>query len=111
MGRKREISVISSLAVAGAAFGGTMVSAPSASAASITISASGADVVAINPSTFSGSAPSDQVSSQLAQVLRNSARYLGTTWYNNTYGNNVASDGYLNLDIPGAVPEQSFRLP
>jgi len=111
MGRKRELSVISSLAVAGAAFGGTLVSAPSASAASITISANGSDVVAINPSTFSGGAPTDQVSTQLAQVLRNSSRYLGTTWYNQTYGNNVASDGYLNLDIPGAVPEQTFRVP
>ncbi|MEY9859992.1 putative cell wall-binding protein [Catenulispora sp. GAS73] len=113
MGRKREISVISSLAVAGAAFGGTMVSAPSASAASITVSASGSDVVAINSSSLSGGAPTDQVSRQLAAVLANSARYLGTTWYNSTYnnGNNVASDGYLNLDIAGAVPEQSFRLP
>jgi putative cell wall-binding protein len=113
MGRKREISVISSLAVAGAAFGGTMVSAPSASAASITVSASGSDVVAINPSAFSGGAPTDMVSTQTAKILSNSARYLGTTWYNTTYnnGNNVASDGYLNLDIAGAVPEQSFRLP
>jgi putative cell wall-binding protein len=67
--------------------------------------------VAINSSTLEGSAPTDQVSSQLAQVLRNSARYLGTTWYTNTYNNATASDGYLNLDIPGAVPEQSFRLP
>ena len=113
MGRKREISVISSLAVAGAAFGGTMVSAPSASAASITVSASGSDVVAINPSVFSGGAPTDMVSTQTAQILSNSARYLATTWYNTTYNNgtNVASDGYLNLDIAGAVPEQSFRLP
>lgn len=110
MGRKREMSVISSLAVAGAAFGGTLVSAPSASAASITISASGTDVVPISAS-LSGSAPTDQVSQQLAQILRNSSRYLGTTWYTSTYGTNVASDGYLNLDIPGAVPEQSFRLP
>lgn len=111
MGRKREISVISSLVVAGAAFGGSVVAAPTASAASITVSASGADVVAINPAMFGGGAPTDQVSTQLAQVLRNSARYLGTTWYNQTYGNSLASDGYLNLDIPGAVPEQSFRLP
>ncbi|WP_194897703.1 cell wall-binding repeat-containing protein [Catenulispora pinisilvae] len=111
MGRKREISVISTLAVAGAAFGGTLVSAPSASAASITVSASGSDVVAINPSAFSGGAPTDQVSQQLAQTLRNSSRYLATTWYNQTYGNSLASDGYLNLDIPGAVPEQTFRLP
>ncbi|MEY9932770.1 hypothetical protein ABH926_007421 [Catenulispora sp. GP43] len=111
MGRKREISVISSLVVAGAAFGGSVVSAPGASAASITVSASGSDVVAINPGQFSGSAPTDQVSAQLAQVLRNSSRYLATSWYTSTYNNSLASDGYLNLDIPGAVPEQTFRLP
>ena len=97
MGRKREISVISSLAVAGAAFGGTVVTAPSASAASITISASGSDVVAINPAVFSGAGSYDMVSGQMAEILSNSARYLGTTWYTSTY-NGVASDGYLNLE-------------
>src|SRR3954462_12297879 len=111
MGRSREISVISSLAVAGAAFGGPLVSAPSASAAgSSHVAASGSDVVAINSSVFSGGAPTDQTGQQLAGILRNSSRYLATTWYTSTY-KGVASDGYLNLDIQGAVPEQSFRLP
>ncbi|WP_344654912.1 cell wall-binding repeat-containing protein [Catenulispora subtropica] len=95
--------------MAGAAFGGTLVSAPSASAAS-RVGASGADVVAINPALFNGSAPGGQVGQDLGQILRNSSRYLATTWYTSTY-KGVASDGYLNLDIPGAVPEQSFRLP
>jgi putative cell wall-binding protein len=108
MGRKREISVISSLAVAGAAFGGTMVSTPAAKAASNVVSASGSDVVAINPATFGGGAPNDQVSQQLGQVLRNSARYLATTWYTSTYS---PVGGYVNLDVNGAVPEQEFRLP
>ena len=47
-----------------------------------------------------GGEPTDDVSSRLAQVLRNSARYLGTSWYTSTYNNSLASDGYLNLDIP-----------
>ena len=110
MGRSREISVISSLAVAGAAFGGTLVSAPGASAASTHVAASGADVVAINPAVFGGGAPGGPVGQDLGEILRNSSRYLAVTWYPNTY-KGVASDGYLNLDIPGAVPEQSFRLP
>ena len=110
MGRSREISVISSLAVAGAAFGGTLVSAPGASAATNRIAASGADVVAINPALFNGSAPGDKTGQDLGLILRNSSRYLATTWYTSTY-KGVASDGYLNLDLPGAIPEQSFRLP
>ena len=110
MGRKREISVISSIAVAGAAFGGTMVSAPSATAASNVVSASGSDVVPINPATFSGGAPSDPsgVTGQLASILSNSARYLGTTWYTSNYS---PVGGYVNLDVNGAIPEQEFRLP
>ncbi|NUP45713.1 MAG: hypothetical protein HOW97_00140 [Catenulispora sp.] len=96
--------------MAGAAFGGTLVSAPGASAATSHVAASGSDVVAINPALFKGSAPGGPVGQDLSQILRNSSRYLATTWYPNTY-KGVASDGYLNLDIPGAVPEQSFRLP
>ncbi|WP_344670789.1 cell wall-binding repeat-containing protein [Catenulispora yoronensis] len=97
--------------MAGAAFGGTLVSAPSASAASNRIAASGSDVVAINPALFSGSAPGGKPGQDLGQILRNSSRYLATTWYTNTYKSGVASDGYLNLDLPGAIPEQTFRLP
>ncbi|NUR29957.1 MAG: hypothetical protein HOV83_29590 [Catenulispora sp.] len=96
--------------MAGAAFGGTLVSAPSASAASNHAAASGGDVVAIDPALFTGGAPGGAVGQDLGQILRNSSRYLATTWYTSTY-KGVASDGYLNLDIPGAVPEQSFRLP
>ncbi|MFL6117969.1 MAG: cell wall-binding repeat-containing protein [Catenulispora sp.] len=97
--------------MAGAAFGGTLVSAPSASAASTGhAAASGSQVVAINPALLSGGAPTDQTGQELAGILRNSSRYLAANWYPNTY-KGVASDGYLNLDIPGAIPEQVFRLP
>src|SRR6266568_1845318 len=106
--RSREISVISSLAVAGAAFGGTMLGAPTANAAVVRPGASGADVVAVNWSALGGSAPSDPASQRMAQILRNSSRYLSTTWFTQTYSGGYAADGYLDL---GGGAEQNVRLP
>jgi putative cell wall-binding protein len=106
--RSRDISVISSLAVLGAAFSGTVLTAPAVHAAAVVAGASGADVAPINWGAFGAGAPTDPASQRMAQILRNSSRYLSTTWYTQTYTGGPAADGYLDL---GGGAEQNVRLP